>query len=107
MFPLVTRLTRAPGPGYTALVFTPLSGSSVVVTGGSKGIGRGIAERLSRSGHRVAATYRSGDVPEGVLGVRCDVTDGEQVEAAFTEVEAALGRSRCWWPTPASPATPC
>jgi len=61
------------------------------VTGGSKGIGRGIAERLLRSGHRVAATYRSGDVPEGVLGVRCDVTDGEQVEAAFAQVEGELG----------------
>ena len=64
---------------------------TVLVTGGSKGIGRGIAERLLRSGHRVAATYRSGDVPDGVLGVRCDVTDGEQVEAAFAEVESALG----------------
>ena len=64
---------------------------TVLVTGGSKGIGHAIAERLARAGHKVAATYRSGDVPEGVLGVRCDVTDPEQVEAAFAEVEAALG----------------
>ena len=63
----------------------------VLVTGGSKGIGREIAARLHRSGHRVAATYRSGDVPDGVLGVECDVTDPAQVETAFTEVEAALG----------------
>ncbi len=63
----------------------------VLVTGGSKGIGRGIAGRLAKAGHRVAATYRSGDVPAGVLGVQCDVTDGEQVERAFTEVESALG----------------
>lgn len=63
----------------------------VLVTGGSKGIGRAIAERLAKAGHRVAATYRSGDVPAGVLGVRCDVTDGEQVERAFAEVEATLG----------------
>jgi 3-oxoacyl-[acyl-carrier protein] reductase len=63
----------------------------VLVTGGSKGIGRGIAARLRSYGHRVAATYRSGDVPDGVLGVECDVTDPGQVEAAFREVEAALG----------------
>jgi 3-oxoacyl-[acyl-carrier protein] reductase len=63
----------------------------VLVTGGSKGIGREIAARLHRTGHRVAATFRSGDVPDGVLGVECDVTDPGQVEAAFTEVEATLG----------------
>jgi 3-oxoacyl-[acyl-carrier protein] reductase len=63
----------------------------VLVTGGSKGIGRGIAERLLASGHRVAATYRSGEVPEGVLGVRADVTEPAQVEAAFTQVESDLG----------------
>jgi 3-oxoacyl-[acyl-carrier protein] reductase len=63
----------------------------VLVTGGSKGIGRGIAVRLRDAGHRVAATYRSGDVPDGVLGVTCDVTDSEQVEAAFASVEAQLG----------------
>lgn len=61
------------------------------MTGGSKGIGRGIALRLVQAGHRVAATYRSGEVPAGVLGVRCDVTDPAQVEAAFTEVESSLG----------------
>jgi NAD(P)-dependent dehydrogenase (short-subunit alcohol dehydrogenase family) len=61
------------------------------VTGGSKGIGRGVAGRLARAGHRVAATYRSGDVPDGVLGVPCDVTDQEQIEAAFSSVEAELG----------------
>jgi 3-oxoacyl-[acyl-carrier protein] reductase len=79
----VTSSDAAPGTAPTA--------RTVLVTGGSKGIGHGIAERLARAGHRVAATYRSGGVPEGVLGVRCDVTDGAQVDAAFGEVEAALG----------------
>jgi 3-oxoacyl-[acyl-carrier protein] reductase len=63
----------------------------VLVTGGSKGIGQGIALRLAKSGHRVAATYRSGDVPADVLGVQCDVTDPAQVEAAFAQVESTLG----------------
>jgi 3-oxoacyl-[acyl-carrier protein] reductase len=63
----------------------------VLVTGGSKGIGHGIALRLAKSGHRVAATYRSGDVPADVLGVQCDVTDPAQVEAAFAQVESTLG----------------
>jgi 3-oxoacyl-(acyl-carrier-protein) reductase len=63
----------------------------VLVTGGSKGIGRGIAQRLHAAGHQVAATYRSGDVPAGVLGVQCDITDPGQVDAAFTAVESELG----------------
>jgi 3-oxoacyl-[acyl-carrier protein] reductase len=71
------------GPKYASRV--------VLVTGGSKGIGYGIAQRLSQAGHRVAATYRSGEVPPGVLAVQCDVTDGGQVDRAFTEIEAALG----------------
>ncbi|GAB3622077.1 3-oxoacyl-ACP reductase FabG1 [Mariniluteicoccus endophyticus] len=64
---------------------------TVLITGGSKGIGRAIAARLQASGHRVAATYRSGDVPEGVLGVQCDVTDAVAVDRAFGEVEEKLG----------------
>ena len=46
---------------------------------------------MSAYGHRVAATYRSGEVPDGVVGVECDVTDPEQVEAAFAQVESAIG----------------
>lgn len=67
------------------------AGRVALVTGGSKGIGRAIAAHLAAQGFRVAATYRSGDVPEGVLGVQCDITDADQVEAAFTEVESQLG----------------
>lgn len=64
---------------------------SVLVSGGSKGIGWAIAEHLVKAGHQVAATYRSGGVPDGVLGVKCDVTDPAQVESAFTQVEEAHG----------------
>jgi 3-oxoacyl-[acyl-carrier protein] reductase len=68
-----------------------LSSRVVLVTGGSKGIGYGIAGRLAAAGHQVAATYRSGEVPTGVLGVQCDVTDPAQVEAAFAAIESSLG----------------
>lgn len=61
------------------------------MTGGSKGIGRAIAEAFRDAGYRVAATYRSGGVPDGVLGVVCDITDQGQVDAAFETVEKELG----------------
>ena len=64
---------------------------SVLVTGGNRGIGRAIADAFLAQGDQVAVTYRSGEPPAGVLAVRCDVTDQEQVEQAFTEIEAAHG----------------
>ncbi len=63
---------------------------SVLVTGGSRGIGLATARRLAADGHRVAVTYRS-DPPEGLLAVACDVTSGDDVDRAFTEVEEQQG----------------
>ena len=64
---------------------------SVLVTGGNRGIGRAIAEAFVANGDQVAVTYRSGEPPQGVLAVKCDVTDPDSVESAFSEVEAAQG----------------
>ena len=64
---------------------------SVLITGGNRGIGLAIARAFEANGDKVAITYRSGAVPEGLLGVKADVTDSESIDAAFTEVEAAHG----------------
>ncbi|WP_327091869.1 beta-ketoacyl-ACP reductase [Nonomuraea sp. NBC_01738] len=64
---------------------------SVLVTGGNRGIGLAIARELAAAGDAVAVTYRSGEPPEGLFGVRCDVTSSEEVDAAFAKVEAEHG----------------
>lgn len=64
---------------------------SALVTGGNRGIGRAIVERLLAAGHKVASADLGGEAPEGALYVPCNVTDAEQVEAAFAAAEAAHG----------------
>ena len=38
---------------------------------------------LAANGDRVAVTHRGSGAPDGLFGVRCDVTSTEQVDAAF------------------------
>ncbi|HET7762043.1 MAG TPA: beta-ketoacyl-ACP reductase [Phycicoccus sp.] len=64
---------------------------TVLVTGGNRGIGLAIARSFNDAGDRVVVTHRSGEPPEGLDGVRCDVTDSDSVNAAFTEAEELLG----------------
>ena len=64
---------------------------SVLVTGGNRGIGLAVARAFVEAGDQVAVTSRSGEAPDGLFAVRCDVTDDASVDAAFTEVEAAHG----------------
>jgi 3-oxoacyl-[acyl-carrier protein] reductase len=68
----------------------PASGRVVLVTGGNRGIGLATARAFADLGDRVAVTYRD-QAPEGLLGVKCDVTSTAAVDAAFSEVEAAFG----------------
>lgn len=64
---------------------------SVLVTGGNRGIGLAIAQRLAADGHKVAITHRGSGAPEGLFGVECDVTDNDAVDRAFKEVEEHQG----------------
>ena len=64
---------------------------SVLVTGGNRGIGLATARALAAEGHRVAVTHRGSGAPDGLLGVRCDVTSSADVDTAFGQVEAAQG----------------
>ena len=66
-------------------------GRSALVTGGNRGIGLAIAQALAEAGHAVTVTSRSGEAPEGLSAVACDVTSAEQVEAAFASVEERQG----------------
>jgi 3-oxoacyl-[acyl-carrier protein] reductase len=63
----------------------------VLVTGGNRGIGLAIARAFAEAGDAVAVTSRSGEAPDGLVAVRCDVTDTASVDAAFSEVEALHG----------------
>jgi 3-oxoacyl-[acyl-carrier protein] reductase len=66
-------------------------GRSVLVTGGNRGIGLAIAQDLAAQGHKVAVTHRGSGAPEGLFGVQADVTDADQIDAAFTLVEEHQG----------------
>jgi 3-oxoacyl-[acyl-carrier protein] reductase len=65
---------------------------TVLVTGGSRGIGLACARAFAAAGHRVAVTSSSTPVDEpSILTVKCDVTDPAQVDAAVGQVEGQLG----------------
>ncbi|MSO87185.1 MAG: SDR family oxidoreductase [Acidimicrobiia bacterium] len=65
---------------------------TILVTGGSRGIGLACARAFAADGHRVAVTFSSTAVDEPSLtAVACDVTDPAQVDAAVSEIEEQLG----------------
>jgi NAD(P)-dependent dehydrogenase (short-subunit alcohol dehydrogenase family) len=64
---------------------------TVLVTGGNRGIGLAIAQAFVKQGDRVAITHRGSGAPADMLGVICDITDTNAVDAAFTTIEAELG----------------
>ena len=76
-----------------------LKGRSVVVTGGSKGIGKGIARVFAASGAKVVITSRHADEAEaaaaeighGVFGMAGDVTALKAMEAVMQEAARRHG----------------
>lgn len=85
-----------------------LTGRTLLVTGGSSGIGRAIAVAAARAGASVALTYRSNEagaraVEEEItaLGRRAvviplDLADAQSVRAMGQSARAALGRIDAW-----------
>lgn len=65
-------------------------GRVVVVVGGARGLGLACADAFAAQGDEVVATHRGTPAPRH-HDVTCDVRDREQVDAAFTEVEARFG----------------
>jgi 3-oxoacyl-[acyl-carrier protein] reductase len=68
-----------------------MTGRSVLVTGGSRGIGLACARALAADGHKVAVASRSGETVDGLLGITCDVTDDAAVKQAFALVADTHG----------------
>ena len=81
---------------------------TVVVTGGSRGIGAGIVARFAARGDRVYFLYEKNHraakaVSEktGATAICCDVADGEQVKAAFARIPEVdilvCNAGICWY----------
>jgi dehydrogenase/reductase SDR family protein 1 len=74
---------------------TGLSGQVALVTGASRGVGRGVAVGLAHAGVRVFATGRSianADLGSGIEAIACDHTDDLAVAEVFRQLQETAGR---------------
>ena len=70
----------------------------VLISGGSRGIGRACVEAFTKNGDAVAFLYRSRDTEAaavaaatGAVAIRADIGDPDEVRRALSEAEEALG----------------
>lgn len=74
---------------------TDITGQVALVTGASRGVGRGVALGLVNAGARVFATGRSiqqADFGAGVSTIACDHTEDEAVATVFQYIDEHAGR---------------
>ena len=70
----------------------------ILISGGSRGIGKACVERFCRDGHSVVFLYRNSHADAqalmnktGAMGIACDVSDSRAVSVAVASVCAQLG----------------
>ena len=74
-----------------------LKAPTVLISGGSRGIGRSLCEHFCESGYRVSFIYKSNDVAAdevakatGAYPIKADISDSKQVLFAVQKAQKIL-----------------